>query len=72
MYRHYIRINENYEVTYGYSSAFENPKVGDILLRETEQRHFYLGDFIFNPPLTEGISNKYLYVWEYGEVSKKQ
>jgi hypothetical protein len=42
MYKHYIRINENSEVIGAFSSAFQNPQEGDILLVETEERHFNL------------------------------
>lgn len=72
MYKHYIEVNELSEVIKVFSDAFEQPGENSILLRESEQRHFYLGDFIFNPPLEEGMRNEYLYVWEYGEVSKKE
>lgn len=71
MYKHYIEINGAGEVIKGFSDAFENPTENSILLRETDQRHFYLNDFEFNPNIESRIDG-YLYVWKYGEVSKKQ
>lgn len=39
MYKHYIRVNDNSEVIAAFSNAFQLPSEGDILLRETEERH---------------------------------
>lgn len=65
MYKHYIRINENYEIIHAFSSAFEDPLTNDILIKTTEERHF-------NLPL---LYNDVIYKWKYIDgvfVEKKQ
>lgn len=37
LYKHYIRLNKNNEITHAFSNAFEQPKEIDILFQETEQ-----------------------------------
>lgn len=54
-YRHYIRTNANGEIIAAFSSAFQEPLEGDILLGETDERHF-------NPKLLqEGVPR---YTWD--------
>jgi len=55
MYKHYIRTNIAGEVNDAFSTAFRDPAEGDILVAETEERHF-------NPSLLaeQGI---YRYLW---------
>lgn len=65
--QHYIRIDENNNIIHGFSTAFEQPIKGDILLRNTEFRHFYIGDFIFNPQLLD-YPNKPKYKWFNNEI----
>jgi hypothetical protein len=40
MYKHYIRINEDDEIIRTFCNIFETPQEGDILFKETEERHF--------------------------------
>lgn len=43
MYKHYIRVNEKNEVIAAFSTAFQDPVVGDVeLVADTEERHFNL------------------------------
>lgn len=42
MYKHYIEIDENDMVTDAFSSAFRLPEGGEILVADTEERHFNL------------------------------
>lgn len=39
-YKHYIRIDANNIITYGFSNAFESPLEGDIPLQGEQGRHF--------------------------------
>lgn len=65
MYSHYIRLDGN-KIIKGFSTAFEEPVEGDILIAEDAQRHFELSGQT-NPPLTDddGIP---LYKHEKGKV----
>lgn len=47
-YKHYIRIDENNYVIKAFSNAFEQPLDTDILIAETEERHFNLNLFAIN------------------------
>jgi len=63
MYKHYIRLDSENWIIKAFSDGFpEEILETDILLRETDQRHFYLGDFIFSPSLFEGSQPKYRYI----------
>ena len=59
--KHYIRLDGD-KIIKGFSTAFEQPQEGDVLIAENAGRHFELGGQI-NPPLTndEGIA---LYKWD--------
>lgn len=63
MHKHYIRLdNENYIIK-GFSDICQETILEtDVLLRETDQRHFYIGDYIFNPSLTEDGQPTYKYI----------
>lgn len=39
-YKHYIRLNEAGIIVHGFSSAFEQPQDGDVLISEDGPRHF--------------------------------
>lgn len=39
-YKHYIRINSQNRIIAAFSDAFLSPQDGDILYRETDERHF--------------------------------
>ncbi len=41
MYKHYLRLNQNI-VTQAFSSAFEQPQEGDVLIYEGQERHCQL------------------------------
>ena len=41
MYKHYARVNEENIVTKFFSDAFEQPTENDVLITETEERHFH-------------------------------
>lgn len=62
-YKHYIRINEYRNIIYGFSSAFENPIKGDILIYETENRHF--GMLLYNE------NNQCIYEWQEESFIKR-
>jgi len=63
MNKHYLRLDSENWIIKLFSDAFpETIEENDILLRETDQRHVFLGDYIFNPSLTEGTQPKYKYV----------
>ena len=67
--KHYIRLDGT-KIIKGFSSAFEQPVEGDILIAEnTGQRHFILSDTI-NPALTDeqGIAK---YKYEKGKISAR-
>ena len=69
MYNHYIRLQDN-KIIKGFSSAFESPIEGDILIAgNTQERHFILNDTI-NPALTDmqGVAK---YKYEKGKVSAR-
>ncbi len=67
--KQYIRVDENKNITYGFSDAFEQPQENDICINEQAERHFeLLGNT--NPSLMnfEGV---YLYKYENGNIIKK-
>jgi len=41
-YKHYIRLDKNNRIIAAFSDAFETPQDGDILYRESDERHFHL------------------------------
>lgn len=54
MNKHYIRVDSNNFIIYGFSDAFEQPQNTDIYIHEGD-RHFELNGQI-NPPLfNEGV-----------------
>ncbi|TFE30845.1 hypothetical protein [Cohnella luojiensis] len=55
-YKHYIRINEAGIIVHGFSSAFEEPREGDILVESDAGRHF-------NFMLIDGQGNS-IYKWD--------
>lgn len=42
-YKHYIKINGNSMIIDNFSSAFRQPVGGEILVKDTNERHFNLG-----------------------------
>jgi hypothetical protein len=42
MYKHFIKINEDGEITDAFCDAFRQPDKDSILVAETEERHFNL------------------------------
>lgn len=42
MYKHFIRTNTSGEVIAAFSNAFQDPEAGDIMVAETDERHFNL------------------------------
>lgn len=55
-YKHYVRVDDNNLIIKAFCNAFEQPQAGDILYRETDERHF-------NPMLfTAWGEPKYRYV----------
>ena len=69
MSKHYIRLDSNNNIVYGFSDDFEQPLVADICINEDGGRHFELNGVI-NPPLAsaQGI---YLYKYVNNEVILK-
>lgn len=64
MYNHYIRIDENNNIIKSFSTAFELPTDGDILIAEdTEERHYNLN--LLSP---DGF---YLLKYENDEIIEK-
>jgi hypothetical protein len=55
-YKHFIRVNEAGTIVYGFSSAFEEPQDGDILVESDTGRHF-------NSILTDDQGN-FIYKWD--------
>lgn len=39
-YQHYVRVDANSIVVYGFTTGFEQPQPGDILLPNEDGRHF--------------------------------
>ena len=68
MYNHYIRLQDN-KIIKGFSSAFEQPKTGDICINENGDRHFMLNDAI-NPSLNNE-QGRALYKYEGGKVAER-
>lgn len=59
-YKHYIRTNEAGIIIHGYSSVFEEPQEGDILIAENDIRHFH--EF-WPEPLTND-RQQYCFRWD--------
>jgi hypothetical protein len=49
-YRHYIRLDGENNLIFGFSDAFEEAVEGDVLITEKGGRHFEL-DGVINPSL---------------------
>jgi hypothetical protein len=47
-YKHYVRVNKDNFILRVFSSGFEQPLEGDILYRESDERHFNLDVFDSN------------------------
>lgn len=62
-YQHYIRVNEAGTIVSGFSSAFEEPEEGDILVLEDGPRHF-------NPILTDG-QGIFIYKWNGTQMTER-
>jgi hypothetical protein len=41
-YKHYIRVDSNNFIVYGFTDAFEQPQPGDLLLPDQDGRHFQI------------------------------
>ena len=67
--KHYIRTNNDNNITRGFSDAFEQPQGGDICINEQGGRHFELFGEI-NPPLRDenGIP---MYKWNGKNAVKR-
>jgi hypothetical protein len=66
-YKLYIRVNEAGVIIHGFSSAFEKPQEGDILITEDGPRHFHL---FWPEPLTYESGQyrgQYRFKWVNGE-----
>lgn len=59
-YKHYIRIDAKGYVIKAFSDAFEQPQEGDILVAETEERHY-------NPELFTMVGAP-RYKWSEGQM----
>ena len=46
-YKHYIRLDENSLIIKSFSTAFEQPEENDILICETNERHYNLDIYIY-------------------------
>lgn len=62
MYKHYIRVNDNGEVIAAFCNAFQEPQDGDILICETNERHFNL------PLQVDGV---YKYTYNNNELKER-
>ncbi len=60
MYKHYIKIDEDNMIIDAFSSAFRQPQDGEILVADTNERHFHL-----DLRTTEGYLKK---KWEGGKI----
>lgn len=58
-YKHYIRVNDDGFIVYGFSDAFEDAMDGDICIQEDGPRHFSL---VWPEPLVNE-RGQYLYRW---------
>jgi len=67
-YKHYIRLDSNNNIVYGFSDAFEQPQEGDICINENGGRHFELNGVI-NPSLA--IDGIYRFKYVDGEIVEK-
>lgn len=66
MAKHYIRLDKNNNIIYGFSDKFKKPELDDICIEENGGRHFSLlvdNNCIINPILIdEKLKYKYQYV----------
>jgi hypothetical protein len=62
-YEHYIRVNQAGIIVHGFTSAFEQPLEGDILIADDGPRHFHLA---WPEPLINE-RGQYRYKWVDGE-----
>ena len=69
MANHYIRINDNEDIIYGFTDEFETPLVTDIFLYESDEIHFEIDD-VENPDLIDD-NGIYLYKYIDGIIIKK-
>jgi hypothetical protein len=61
MYKHYIRLDENNNIIYGFSDAFEQTQENDICINENGERHFELLGIV-NPSL---VTMDGIYLYQY-------
>ncbi len=66
--KHYIRTNGKKHITYGFSTAFEQPLESDICINEESRRHFELLGEV-NPPL---IDENSLSLYKYTDKVEKR
>ncbi|MFC5468403.1 hypothetical protein ACFPPD_06700 [Cohnella suwonensis] len=66
--KHYIRVNEDGTIVYGFSSAFEEPQEGDIVIFEDGPRHFHEA---FSEPLTND-RGQFRFKWTGQVVERSQ
>lgn len=67
--KHYIRIDEQNNITHGFSDAFEQPQGSDILINDLGGRHFELFGQI-NPSI-QNEQGVYLYRYSDGVILHK-
>jgi len=67
-FQHYIRIDENKNIIYGFSTAFEQPLEADICINEDGSRHFELFGVI-NISLTD---EKGIRLYKYTDKVEKR
>jgi len=68
-HKHYIRTDAKNRIIHGFSSAFESPQDGDILINENGGRHFELGG-VANPPLRDN-HGFLLYFWDGEKILRR-
>lgn len=62
-YKHYIRLNQNNIVIYGFSNGFEQPEENDICIDENAGRHFQIQ--------LRNERGQYLYKWENASLVER-
>lgn len=62
-YQIYIRVDQAGTIVHGFSSAFEAPQDGDVLLTDDGPRHFHL----YWPESLTNDRGQYRYKWADGE-----
>ena len=62
-FKHYIRVNDEFFIIHGFSTAFEEPLEGDILLCDDGTYQFRLHENGEENPSLCGDDGEYLYKW---------